>query len=75
MKNSDFKKVFEGKHFDANHVKNLLEAHHIPAFLKNDTMGQMFPMFITHGGLQPVKVFVAKGDFEAAQELIESYFS
>jgi hypothetical protein len=75
MKNSEFEKVFEGKHFDANHVKNLLEAHQIPAFLKDDAMGQLFPLFVTHGGLHPVKVYVTKEKYEEAKDLIDSYFS
>jgi len=36
MKNSDFEKAFEGKHVDANYVKNLLEDNGIAVLLKND---------------------------------------
>ena len=75
MKNSEFKKVFDGKHLDANHVKTLLEAHDIPVLMKDDAMGQMFPLFVASAGLHPVKVFVAQEDYDKARELIKSYFS
>ena len=74
MKNSEYKKAFEGKHVDANFIKNILEDNGIDAFLKNDAMGLMFPLFVAHGGLNPVKVFVDKENLEKAQELIDSYF-
>ena len=74
MKNSDIEKAFEGKHVDANYVKNLLEDNGIAALLKNDTMGQMFPLFVADGSLHPVKVFVDKENLEKAQEIIDSYF-
>ncbi len=74
MKNSDYKKAFEGKHIDANYVKNLLEDSDIPAFLKNDTMGQMFPLFVAEGSLHPVKVYVDKENLEKARQLIDAYF-
>jgi hypothetical protein len=35
----------------------------------------MFPLFVAHAGLHPVKVFVAKENYEEARDLIESYFS
>ena len=75
MKNSDFKKAFEGKHVDANFVKNLLADNGIAAFLKNDTMGQMFPLFVADGSLHPVKVYVDEENLEEAQKIIEAYFS
>lgn len=74
MKNSDFEKAFEGKHIDANFVKILLEDNDIAAFLKNDTMGQMFPLFVADGSLHPVKVFVDKENLEKAQEIVNAYF-
>jgi hypothetical protein len=75
MKNSEYKKVFNGGHLDANQVKYLLEAHNIPAFLKDDAMGRMFPLFVSQGGLHPVKVFVSAENYEQAKELLEAYFS
>ena len=74
MKNSDFKKAFEGKHIDANYVKFLLEDNDISAFLKNDTMGQMFPLFVADGSLHPVQVFVDKENLKKAQEIVSAYF-
>ena len=74
MKNSDIEKAFEGKHVDANYVKNLLEDNGIAALLKNDTMGQMFPLFVADGSLHPVKVFVDKENLEKAQEIVNAYF-
>ena len=75
MKNSAYKMAFEGKHVDANFVKNLLEENNIPAFLKNDALGQLFPLFAAHGGLQPVKVYVDKENLLEAQNIIDAYFS
>ena len=66
--------AFEGKHVDANYVKKLLEDNGIAVLLKNDTMGQMFPLFVADGSLHPVKVFVDKENLEKAQEVIEAYF-
>jgi hypothetical protein len=74
MKNSTYKMAFEGKHVDANFVKNLLAENDIPAFLKNDALGQLFPLFAAHGGLQPVKVYVDKENLPKAQEIIDAYF-
>ena len=36
-------------------------------------MGQMFPHYATHGGIDPIKILVKKGDFEKANEIIQNY--
>ncbi len=75
MKNSAYEKVFEGKYVDANFVKNILEDNDIPALLKTDALGQMFPLFVAEGSLKPVKVYVGKENLDRAQDLIDSYLS
>ena len=64
MKSKDFSIAFEGKSVDANFVKNILDEHGIQSFLKNNTMSQLFPLFVTHGGVNPVKVYVFKKDID-----------
>lgn len=73
MKSTDFSLAFEGKSVDANFVKNILEENGVKSFLKDDTMGQLFPLFVTHGGLHPVKVFVFKKDVKKAKTIIAEY--
>jgi len=73
MKSKEFNVVFEGKSIDANFVKNILEENNIRCMLKDDLMGQLFPLFVTHGGIKPVKVFVLKNDIKEAKNIITSY--
>ena len=67
-------KAFEGKSIDANFIKNFLEENGIKVLLKDDTMGLMFPLFVEHGGINPVKVFVSNEDLEKAKTIIADYF-
>jgi hypothetical protein len=73
MQSSDFDLAYEGNSVDANFVKNILEEHAAQSFLKNDTMGQLFPLFVTHISLYPVKVYVFKADVEKAKRIIAEY--
>jgi len=66
--------VFEGSSIDADFVSNILEDSGISTFVKNKTMGNLFPHYATHGGFKPVKIFVKKPDFENAQGIITTYF-
>jgi len=73
MENSEFSVAFEGKSVDAEFVKNILDENGIECFLKDDNMGHLFPLFVTHGGINPVKVFVLQKDIVEAKKIIENF--
>ena len=73
MEASEFSVAFEGKSVDAEFVKNILDEHRIECFLKDDNMGHLFPLFVTHGGVNPVKVFVFQRDIDEAKKIIANY--
>ena len=73
MKSEEFSIAFEGKSVDAEFVKNILDENEIECFLKDDTMGHLFPLFVTHGGINPVKVFVFQKDIDEAKKIIANY--
>ena len=75
MIKSDLKIVFEGKVMEAELIKNILEANDIDSLLKDALMGQLFPFFVTYGGVKPVKVFVDKKDYDKAILIVNNYFS
>jgi len=73
---SDNKKmvlVFEGPASEANYVETFLRDSGILTFVKNEMMGQLFPPYATHGGVNPVKVLVKKSDFAKANDIIQNY--
>ena len=73
MDEEEFSIAFEGKSIDAEFITNILEGHGIECFLKDDKMGHLFPLFVTHGGINPVKVFVLKKDIDEAKKIISNY--
>ena len=73
MEESEFSVAFEGKSVDAEFVKNILDENGIECFLKDDNMGHLFPLFVTHGGINPVKVFVPQKDIAEAKKIIENF--
>ena len=73
MENEQFSIAFEGKSVDAEFIKNILDENGIECFLKDDNMGHLFPLFVTHGGINPVKVFVFQKDEDEAKEIISNY--
>jgi len=73
MEDEEFSIAFEGKSVDAEFVKNILNDNGIDCFLKGDNMGHLFPLFVSHGGINPVKVFVLKKDIDEAKSIITNY--
>jgi len=70
---SNMKMVYEGDATEANYVHNVLKDSGIKSFLKNATMGQMFPHYASAGGVVPVKLFVHQNDVEKATGIITNY--
>jgi hypothetical protein len=65
--------VFSGEQWQATMLQNVLIDSQIPAFLRNELMGQIEPWAVTAGGHQPVSVSVSSEDQEAALKLIEDF--
>ncbi len=65
--------VFTGAQAHAGLVKSVLEADGITAFLQDNIIGSIAPMYLGGGYLQSVKVAVRKRDLPRACELID-YF-
>jgi len=74
MKSKEYSLAFQGKPVDANFVATILEQNGIESILKIDMMGQLFPLFVFSGRLDPVKVFVFKSDLKKSKEIIAGYF-
>ena len=72
--NDNISLVFEGSSPDADFVENILKDSGISTFIKNKNMGQLFPYYASHGGIQPVKIFVQNSDLENATGIINAYF-
>jgi hypothetical protein len=70
---NDLVLVFEGLAGEANYIETILKDSEVFTFVKNEMMGQMFPHYATHGGINPIKILVKKGDFEKANEIIQNY--
>ena len=73
MESEELSIAFEGKSVDAEFIKNILDECGIDCFLKDDNMGHFFPLFVTHGGINPVKVFVFQKDVDEAKKIISNY--
>jgi hypothetical protein len=71
---SEFTVVFEGSISEADHVKNILESNGMDCFLKNETLGQLFPLYGGHGAVKPVKVMVRNEEADRAKEVIATYY-
>jgi len=65
--------VFEGPASEANYVETILKDSGILTFVKNEMMGQLFPPYAAHGGVNPVKILVKKSDFAKANDIIQNY--
>lgn len=65
--------VFSGELWKATMIKNILDDHHIQAFLQNQLMGVIEPWVVSPGGFEPVKVVVSSADYDKALSLVEEY--
>ena len=72
MKEDKIKLVFEGPSVKADYVNNTLESSGIRTFVKNKLMGQMFPLYASTAGINPVKIFVSPNDYGKSVKLIEN---
>lgn len=70
---SSFVEVYNGDFPSASLIQQLLEAHEIPAFLKNSLMGSIEPFAVTAGGANPVSIDVHPADFNQAMALIQEF--
>lgn len=67
--------AFEGASNEADLVNNILEDCGIVTLVKNRNMGRLFPYYASHGGIQPVQIYVKSSDLEQARDIIKAYFS
>src|SRR5438552_2963048 len=67
MPHEDFSVVYSGASLQADLLKSLLEGSGIPAFLKDEFLGRMYPYAIPGG----VKVLVSNDDFDEARQIVE----
>lgn len=65
--------VFSGEQWQAKMIQNILVDNQIPAFIKNELMGQIEPWAVTAGGYHPVAVSVSGQNYDAAVKLIEEF--
>ena len=73
MKSMAYKQVFEGKAIEVHFVREILEVNGILSLVKEDMLSQIFPLYVTSGELQPVKIYVENDKLEEAQRLIQIY--
>lgn len=71
--NTKLVEVFSGEVWQAKMIQNVLEESQIPAFIRNELMGQIEPWAVTAGGYNPVAVTVSSLDHEAALKLIDEF--
>ncbi len=65
--------VFAGTQWEAALVKSLLENAEIEAFLKDEIRGTTMPWQVTPGGINAVKVVVARKDVELAKQVVDEF--
>lgn len=65
--------VFAGTQWEAALVKSLLENAEIEAFMKDEIRGTTMPWQVTPGGINAVKVVVAKKDVELAKQVVDEF--
>ena len=65
--------VFAGTSWQVGLVQSLLEDEEIRTFLKDETMGTLYPWYTASGGAGSIKVFVSRRDFERAKSIVRTY--
>ena len=75
MKSTAYKKVFAGKAIEAHFIKQMLEEHGIVSLVKDDPLGQLFPLFVASGELRPVRIYVENDKYAQALDWIKIYTS
>ena len=70
---NDLVVVYAGNVAEAGFVRTLLEGNEIPAFLKDEVVGTLFPWCAASGGAGAVKVVVARRDLEEAASLVQGF--
>lgn len=60
--------VFSGSPWEAEVIKGLLESNHIPAMLKDETLGTVTAPYAGLGG--EMKVLVNEADYGTAMQLL-----
>jgi len=73
VKSEAYKQIFTGKAIEANFIRQLLEDNGISSLVKEDSLSQVFPLFVASGELQPVKLYVVKDDYADSLNLIKIY--
>ncbi|HUT85246.1 MAG TPA: DUF2007 domain-containing protein [Elusimicrobiales bacterium] len=63
--------VFSGSSAQAGLIKGALEAKNITAFLKDEFLGAIAPVYTGAGLYQAVKVMVRQQDVEKAKEILK----
>ncbi|MDZ7292117.1 MAG: DUF2007 domain-containing protein [candidate division KSB1 bacterium] len=65
--------VHAGSSIEAGFVKSLLEEYGIRARLQDEMMGAIAPWYVTPGGVDAVKVIIARSDYERARAIIDEF--
>lgn len=65
--------VYASTPIEASIVQGLLENAGIPAFLRDDLMGTIFPWHAAPGGAGAVKVVVSSTYLSEAQQIVSQY--
>jgi len=66
--------VFAGSAWDAGIVQNLLESANIPTFLQDQYLGTLVPWQASTDATEPIKVVVAREDFELANQIVDQFY-
>lgn len=72
-KESELVEVFAGTNWQVGLVQSLLEDEEITAFLKDETMGNLYPWYTASGGVGSVKLLVSNLDYEKAKIIVHVY--
>jgi hypothetical protein len=73
VKSETYKQIFEGKAIQAHFIRQLLEDNGISSLVIEDSLSQVFPLFVASGELQPVKLYVGNEDYANSLNLIRIY--
>jgi Putative prokaryotic signal transducing protein len=65
--------VYTGYGWEAAMVKHLLENEGIEAFLNNENLSTVAPMYVSAGAWGTVTVVVARKDLERAKPIVAQY--
>ncbi len=67
--------IYSGESMKMQMIVNLLQENGIPAFLKNEFMGNIAPFYITPGGTGATSVEVPDNFAEEAKQIIDNFFN